>query len=170
MTETHQSASKSLYLLRAGSDNINAKLRDNQLDIKDLIATERGFEQWRPRGPLDFPLDAVAIPGFENLRGGFANEFARSCRAAGYVLVHVLKERRHFELQDILGEQARIVVNGARLDSIAIESTNLGELADLRSQLMLEHAENLSYTTALKRITGIAPLPANSVYRATEIG
>jgi hypothetical protein len=173
MKETRQSTGRSLYLLRDGPDDINAKLRGQQLEIKDLVATERGFEQWRPRQPLAFPLDTGGVPGFASLPAGRcagAGEFVRACRAAGYVLVHVLKQRRHFELRDVLGEHARTLVNGAALDSIAIESANLDELADLRSLLQLESAENLSYTTALKRVTGIALLPADSACRATGIG
>lgn len=173
MDEGSPSESTSLYLLWQGADGVNVKIRDRALDIKDRIAIEQGFEQWRPRGALGFPLDPRDIEHFPTISQGRvldAETFMSAFRAAGHVLAHVRKRRRHFEYRAILGESGRLLVNGARLDTIAIESTELGELTAFRSSLALDSAQNLGYPTLLKRVTGLSPLPTDSPYRASGLG
>jgi hypothetical protein len=175
LDENGKSRSRDVYLLNLLPAKCNTKIRDDELQVKRLIDTAEGFERWQPDPGLPFPLEPAA---FEGLTGEFtattldAGTFIdRIRRPAGPVaVVHVLKTRRHFRRDDILAETARLTVNGARLESLAIESTNLDALRELRRALELSAAENSSYVRAFLRLTGDEPLPAESRFRAADIG
>jgi hypothetical protein len=41
--------SDEIYIVAAGNDDTNIKIRDGTLDVKVLIETRGDFERWRPR-------------------------------------------------------------------------------------------------------------------------
>ena len=81
-----------------------------------------------------------------------------SCRAPLY-RANVFKHRVRFTLEDCPVEIDRILVNGAAIESIAIESQCAAQVLSVRSALGLEQFENISYPLAISRILGIRPLP-----------
>lgn len=175
LEESGQSRSKDIYLLNLLPPECNVKIRDGELQIKRLIDAEDGFERWLPDPALPFPLEPAAFEGLTGEPTAIALDAGtfidRIRRPAGPVpIVHVLKTRRHFCSDDILAESAQLTVNGARLESLAIESTDLDALRELCETLGLSAAENLNYVRAFLRLTGDDPLPDESPYRAADFG
>lgn len=175
LEETGQSHSGDVYLLDLLPAECNVKIRDGELQIKRLVDTADGFERWQPDPALPFPLEPAAFEGLTGEPTAIALDAStfidRIRRPAGSVAVfHVLKTRRHFRGGDILAETAELTVNGARLESIAIESTDLDALRELRETLGLATADNSSYVRAFLRLTGDEPLPDESPYRAAGFG
>lgn len=175
LEETGQSRSNDVYLLKLLPAECNAKIRDDELQIKRLIDTADGFEQWQPDPALPFPLEPAAFEGLTGEPTAIALDAGtfvdRIRRPAGPVaVVHVLKARRHFRGDDILAEAAQLTVNGARLESLAIESTNLDTLRDLRRELGLSAADNVSYVHCFLRLIGDEQLPEDSPFRVSDIG
>jgi len=165
---------KNLYLLGMTPPAINLKVRDGRLESKQLVdVTDDGLEQWRPGDGMDFPLPAgwcrqrFGVEGRSPL--SLAELLHRTCRPHGRgIAMHVLKSRRRFSQDELLAESCRLIVNGARIDTIAIESANVGKVARWRSKLQLDDETNTSYPTALARMAGLEPLPDTSPWRAVS--
>jgi hypothetical protein len=175
LEESGQSRSGDVYLLNLLPPECNVKIRDGELQIKRLTDTADGFERWQPDPALPFPLEPAAFEGLTGEPTAIeldASTFIdRIRRPAGPVAVfHVLKTRRHFRRGDVLAETAALTVNGARLESVAIESADLDSLRELRETLGLSTADNSSYVRAFFRLTGDEPLPDDSPYRAAGFG
>src|SRR5271165_6926322 len=56
-----ETVSQETYLVSATTDKCNAKIRADLMDIKVLVAEDRGLEQWNPTLKAGFPLDAATI-------------------------------------------------------------------------------------------------------------
>ena len=52
-------AGEETYLISATTDRCNAKIPDALMDIKIMIGTHRGLEQWKPMLKAGFPLKGV---------------------------------------------------------------------------------------------------------------
>jgi hypothetical protein len=48
-------AGEETYLISAATDRCNAKIRNALMDIKIMIGTHRGLEQWKPALKAGFP-------------------------------------------------------------------------------------------------------------------
>lgn len=163
--------SAEIYLLTAAGGRHNVKVRDNLVDIKELLRVERGLEQWTPilklalpatgdeireqvlpllhRAEMELPLPAYPAAA---LVAAIANP------AAGVIAAQVFKRRFGFRIADCACELAEITVNGAAIRTAAVESENPGLALQVIAELGLDAYENTSYTLALRRITGLAPL------------
>lgn len=87
--------------------------------------------------------------------------------AQGSVPLHranLFKRRFRFTIQDCPAEIDQVLVNGAAIESIAIESEHAEQVLALRSALGLEAFENVAYPLAISRIMGIRPLPDEGNY------
>src|SRR5438105_12432353 len=51
------------YVISAATDDCNAKTRGGRLNLKALLATERGLELWKPVLDAEFPVDRSVIAG-----------------------------------------------------------------------------------------------------------
>ncbi len=154
---------------------LNPKLRDGSLDIKRLIDTHDGFERWRPEAEMRFPLTPAEYESLTQERSAAEIDaetlIDRSCRPAGpAAAIHVLKSRRHYRSDGIRAEIGHLTINGARMETLAIESTDIDALERLRQALGLADADNVSYVRQLALLTGDGRLPAGSPYRAADIG
>ncbi len=58
---TGRRQSREVYVLSAGCERKNIKLRNGLLDIKLLVRCERKLEQWRPQAKHAFPLPRQII-------------------------------------------------------------------------------------------------------------
>ena len=56
-----EKSSEETYLISAVTERCNAKVRAELMDIKVLVAEERGLEQWNPTMKAEFPLPAATI-------------------------------------------------------------------------------------------------------------
>jgi hypothetical protein len=166
--------SAEIYIVSAGNNENNTKIRDDRMDIKVLIRKERGLEQWRPRMKGTFPMSASVIekdvfpafgvppPAFDRDRYSlpqFLNEVIRP--DSRLVPVSVFKRRFGFTVNDCITEHAEILVNGAALQTVAVEAVDVDAILAARRMLALDEYENANYLIAIKRVIGMEPMPAN---------
>jgi len=52
---SHRGRRPANYLISAATDRCNAKIRNALMDIKIMIGTHRGLEQWKPVLKAGFP-------------------------------------------------------------------------------------------------------------------
>lgn len=166
------SRSRNLYLLGLTGLSTNVKLREANLEVKQLLDTSHdGLERWRPVARSNFPIDPDALPWTDGSRHPgpvtLPQLLERCCRPQGRgVVMHVVKVRQHFCGDGLLGEVCRLVVNGARIDTLAVEGTDPHAVAGLRRHLDLQGVPNTSYPRALSQIAGLEPLTDRSPWHA----
>ncbi len=139
----------------------NAKIRNNTLKIKQLVAERKGFEQWtsdrhRTADSAPSPFDTV----FEQLgldrpqRGeeyDLFDEIAALDPASSVRAVFVIKERRRYRIGELRAEATDIKIRetGEVLHTLSIEGDDLDELAALRKRLGLRDEDNIAVHNAL---------------------
>ncbi len=141
--------------------SVNAKVRDNELKIKQLVAEERGFERWtsdwhRAAKTAPPPFDTL----FEELRLGreqrgkafnLKKAVAKLDPDAAARAIFVTKSRTRYRIGSIRAEATDITLEstGEVLHSLAIEGDDLDELAALRKKLGLRDEENVAVHVAI---------------------
>jgi len=140
----------------------NAKIRDNTLKIKQLVAERKGFEQWtrdchRTVDSAPSPFDAI----FEQLgldrpqRGeeyDLDTEIAALDAHSGVRAVFVTKERRRYRIGVLRAEATDIEIRdtGEVLHTLSIEGDDIDELSALRKRLGLRGEDNVAVHHALE--------------------
>jgi hypothetical protein len=159
--------SSEFYLLAAGRPDQNIKIRSGQLDIKDRVAIEHGFEQWRPVGKWDFPLDETGRTALASALGlaqpidadpaGDAEALIQGLCSNGrqVVKVDLFKRRFGFEIDGCMAEYAEVTVNDAALATVCVESADLNAAQDLCQRLGLDQYPNTGYIAALMRVVAL---------------
>jgi hypothetical protein len=164
--------SSEIYIISAGNDQNNTKIRDGKMDIKVLVNQDRGLEQWNPRMKGQFPMKTEVLqkevfPAF----GVDVPKFARSEYTLEQYLddiiyphpkltpVRVDKLRFGFTVNGCITEIAHLLINGAAIQTVAVEQENAGAVLKALEQLGLTEFENVNYLRAIKRIIGLAPMP-----------
>lgn len=150
------------YVVALTRSDVNTKIRGGLVDIKVLHAVVEGCEQWFPWTEAEFPLAAALVeawlPGlgvsgmtperrtydFEQ----FLDEVVRTEPALHAVGVD--KVRQRFDVEGCLAEMAQVTVENQELRTLAIESTDLDALVEMRRRLGLEGMPNVNYPAALK--------------------
>ena len=168
-----------VYILSADNNQNNTKIRDERMDIKVLEKKEQGLEQWCPgmkggfpmavetiRDEL-FPAFGVAVPQFERSRytlGQFLDEVIGPHR--DLCAAQVFKCRFGFTVNGCSTEIAELLVNGAAIKTLAIESEDAQAVLHTKQLLGLRDYENVNYLLAIKRIIGMEPLAARHTRKA----
>ncbi len=159
-SEVTEERVKDCYLLVEDS-MWNAKVRNNTLKIKQLIAEDKGFERWT----ADRPASADEAPSpfddlFETLR------LDRPQRGKSYDLydaverldadpdtqvVFVVKNRRRYTIGKLRAEATDIEVTETNevLHTLQIEGESLDDLVALRKQLGLRGEPNIAVHEAI---------------------
>ena len=165
--------SSEIYIMSAANNENNTKIRDDLMDIKVFVKEENGFQQWNPRMKGSFPMEASKLK--EEVFPAFGVEVPELTREVytldqyldeiikphkDLVAVQVFKRRFAFTVNDTIAETARLLINGAEIQTVCIESTELDDLAKAKDMLGLGDYENINYLMAIKRIIGMEPLPA----------
>ena len=57
-------------------------------------------------------------------------------------------------------EIAHLLINGAAIQTVAVEHTDIAAILKAKEMLGLGEYENVNYLRAIKRIIGLEPLPA----------
>ncbi|MCP4428245.1 MAG: hypothetical protein GY803_27465, partial [Chloroflexi bacterium] len=159
------------YIMSAANNANNTKIRDGKLDIKVFVQERRGLEQWRPRLKAEFPVTAVLLqndifPAFDVAPPTFRREnyplenFLDEIAWAHERLtpVRVFKQRFRFIINDCLVERANLLVNGAAIQTVAVESEDMDTALKTKTALGMDEYENVNYLLAIKRIIGMEPL------------
>ncbi len=139
----------------------NAKIRDNALKIKQLVAERKGFEQWT--SDRHHSVDTVPTPfdvifeqlGLDRLHRGEEHDLLLEIAAlgpdAGVRAVFVTKQRRRYRIWDLRAESTNIRIHesGDVLQTLSIEGDDLEQLGALRKRLGLRGQDNVAVHEAL---------------------
>ena len=157
--ETRESI-EDCYLI-VDDPSYNAKVRDNTLKVKRLLAEAKGFERWgsnRHRTPESAPSPFDLL--FDELR------LDRPQRGKSYDLVaevskldpelevtpvFVTKRRRRYRIGEMRAEVTDIVLTDSdqTLHTLSIEGDDLQELVSLRKRLGLKSEPNVAVHQAI---------------------
>lgn len=148
------------YLL-VDDQSWNAKVRDSTLKVKQLVAEDKGFEQWasgrhRSAESAPSPFDEL----FEQLRldrpqRGKKYDLPKAVRKldpdAGVRAVFVTKHRRRFFIGDLRAEVTDIDIHDTdtTLRTLSIDGEDLKELKRLRKKLGLRDEPNVAMHTLI---------------------
>ncbi|MGD2112770.1 MAG: hypothetical protein PVI50_05235 [Gammaproteobacteria bacterium] len=164
--------SRETYFLAAPPDpRRNVKLRDGQLELKRLVACHQGLERWRPAGQWALPVTSGTL--LELLAPDNGTTWRHTLPALldlGELLAfvarpeiplyraEVFKRRILFAPAGCRAELDQLLVNGAAIQSLAMEAGDPDAVLALRAALGIETRENTCYPRALSRIMGLDPL------------
>lgn len=164
--------SAEIYIMSGANNENNTKIRDDKMDIKVLVQEKEGLEQWKPRMKGKFPMNATQItnevfPAFgvkmielqreEYTQKQYLDEIIKP--HPGLVAVHVFKRRFAFTVNKCICEIADILINGALIKTVSIESTEINDILKTKEMLRLTEYENINYLLAIKRVIGMEALP-----------
>ncbi len=157
--------SEETYLVSRATDRCNAKIRAALMDVKVLLAEDRGLEQWKPIVKTGFPLDSSVIaaqvfpalelpppplpkPAYE------LGDFLETMRNAdGVAVVGVRKTRHQFSIGACSAEYAQITINDVPRDTVAVESVDPDAVLQVLRDLGINE-QNTSYIREIKHVIG----------------
>lgn len=165
--------SDEIYIVGAGITDHNVKVRDNQIDIKVLRDRAHGMERWMPALKTPLPvIDAEARrqliaalgaapepvgPSRDSARDAI-EQWARS--QPGLVPARVFKRRLTGSINDCLCEMTEVSINGAWCMTACVEAVEWRAALTLVCELGLDAWPNENYVQAIRRVTGLVPMPA----------
>jgi hypothetical protein len=62
-------------------------------------------------------------------------------------------------VNECITEYAELLINGASIKTVSVESTDVEAILETKKLLRLEEYENVNYLRAIKRIIGLEALP-----------
>jgi hypothetical protein len=164
--------SSEIYIMSAVNNQNNTKIRDNKLDIKVFVKEEKGLEQWKPRMKGEFPMKVelihdevfpafgVSVPEFKRSEYTLAQYLEEIIRPhPKLVAVRIFKRRFAFTVNGCITEIAELLINGAAIKTVAVESEDVAAVLKAKEMLGLQEYENVNYLLAIKRVIGMEPLP-----------
>jgi len=145
-----ETKSQETYLISSATDHCNAKIRDGLMDIKVLVAEDRGLEQWRPILKAGFPLERsiIAEQVFANLQLP-APALGKSAYELREFLDEVMRSRPGVTVVDV--SKTQVVLNGVPEDTVAAESVDPDAVLKLIKNLGISDT-NTSYIREIKRL------------------
>ena len=163
--------SSEVYIVSTSNNENNTKIRDIKMDIKELVEKNQGLERWNPRMKGEFPLQTNVIQN-EVFPALAVNEpdFKRDAYTLDQYLneliiphpelsaVSVFKRRFAFTINGCITEIAQLLINGAAIQTVAVELENIDAILEAKAILGLTEYENVNYLLAIKRIIGMEPL------------
>lgn len=160
-SETRTERVRDCYLI-VDDPSWNAKVRDNTLKIKQLVAEDKGFERWssdkhRSAKSAPSPFDDL----FEELRldrpqRGKPYDLRKAVKRlgpeSGVRAVFVTKRRKRYRIGSLRGEVTDITIRdtGEVLRTLAVEGDNLEELVALRKKLGVRDEPNIAVHQAIE--------------------
>lgn len=163
--------SAEIYIMSAGNNENNTKIRDRFMDIKVYVTEEKGLEQWNPLMKGEFPMKTpfikdevfpafgVALPEFkrdEYTLDQFLSELVSP--HPDLTAVNIFKRRFAFTINGCIAEIAEIMVNGASIKSVNVESVDTDAILQAMDMISLKGYENVNYLLAIKRVIGMEPM------------
>jgi hypothetical protein len=140
----------------------NAKVRNNEMKVKQLVGEERGFERWitewfessddAPR-PFDDLFDELRLDRPQRGKSyNLLKEVAKLDPDTGARAVFVTKRRRRYRIGRIRAEVTDVEINGSDdvMRTLSIEGDDLDELVALRKRLGLADEPNLAMHVAIE--------------------
>ena len=167
-----------VYLMSVGNSKNNVKIRNKMMDIKVLLEKKELLELWEPYLVGNFPMKASLIeaevfPAF----GVEAPQFSREVYTLEQFLdelispdpdiiaVYTQKKRYAYTINNCICEYAEVMINGALIKTIAIESVDVKDVVDTKTMIgFAEQEENVHYPFAIKRVIGLESRPLDPLY------
>lgn len=166
MAQPSQKSSDETYFISAETERCNAKVRDKLMDIKVLVAEDRGLEQWKPILKAEFPLPASVIaeqvfhslqlspPPLSKPQYSYEDFVEQAMRSNPKIRVAaVSKTRYQFNIGVCAAEYSNILINNIPRDTVAVESTDADAVLQLVAKLGINEP-NVSYIREIRRILG----------------
>jgi len=163
--------SDEIYIVSATNDINNTKIRDGKMDIKTFVQAVDGLEQWNPLMKGDFPLPVAVLrdevfPAFQVTLPALPDGACSYDTFLGLIRAHpdlaavrVHKRRFGYMVHDTICEYAEVLINGARVVTVATESTEVADLHRTMADTGMTGLENINYLQAIKRVIGMSPAP-----------
>ena len=164
--------SQEVYIVSAANNENNIKIRDIKMDIKELVEIKQGLERWYPRMKSEFPMQTDVIrnevfPAFAVKEPEFKRNAYSLDQYLGELInphpelsaVNVFKRRFAFTINGCITEIAQLLINGAAIQTVAVELDDIDAIFEAKEMLGLTEYENVNYLLAIKRIIGMEPLP-----------
>jgi len=152
---------KDCYLI-VDDPSWNAKVRDNTLKVKQLVAEDKGFEQWsrdkhRSSDTAPSPFDDL----FDELRldrpqRGKSYDLTKAVAKldpdSGVRAVFVTKDRQRYRIGEMRAEVTDISVHetGEVLRTLSFEGDSLKDLVALRKELGVKKEPNVAVHQAIE--------------------
>lgn len=160
------------YIVSRTNDVNNTKIRDGKMDIKTYVQTVDGLEQWNPLMKGEFPIAARVLteevfPAFKvgnlpvlNQAEYTLEEFLEMIHAhPDLQAVSVEKVRYGYMVNDTICETGLVYINGAMVQTINSESTEVDDIKKTIADCGLQGVENINYLQAIKRVIGMIDKP-----------
>jgi len=159
--------SEEIYILSRTNDINNTKIRDGKMDIKTYVQTVDGLEQWNPLMKGEFPIHKSML--LDEVFPAFQVEMPELTKDT-YTLeefleiinnnpdlqaVKVIKERFGYMVNNTICEVGNVRINGASLQTINSESTEIEDIKKTMKDVGLDGMENINYLQAIKRVIGM---------------
>ena len=163
--------SDEIYIISRTNDVNNTKIRDGKMDIKTLVNTYQGLEQWNPLMKGEFPMQTtkllsevftafqVPLPNLTKEEYTYQEFIEMIYKHPDLSAVRVHKQRFGYMVNNTICEYAVVLINGARVVSVSSESTEIADILKTISDLKLEGVENINYLQAIKRVIGMIHKP-----------
>jgi hypothetical protein len=164
--------SSEIYILSTANNHNNTKIRNNMMDIKRFVKEKRGLQQWEPKMKAEFPIKVnvicdevfpafgAAVPAFHRSEYTLAQFLEDIIKPrSDLALAYVFKRRYGYSVKGCQAEIADLLINGAAIKTLAVESVDVEAVLKVKATLGLEEYENVNYILAIKRIIGMETLP-----------
>jgi len=147
------------YVLSRHTNEANVKIRDGLLDIKTKVGeTDEGYEIFQPRGKFQFPVSKDELQTiFDNLQAKVElskDEYSLDDFLTIIVdnpntsAVDVQKHRYGFSVNGVICEYAKILFNGALVETACVESEDYEAMKGAAEALEIAQLENVNYLKA----------------------
>ncbi len=166
LSDPREMVSRETYLISPATDRCNAKIRAGLMDIKVLVAEDRGLEQWKPVLKQEFPLTRAAIsyqvfpsleiasPPLGKAEYSMEDFLEQVIRPEPRIaIVEVSKARYQFGIGVCSAEYAAVTINGVPRDTVAVESVDPDAVLQLVQKLGIS-GTNVSYIREIERVLG----------------
>jgi len=164
--EVWERESDEIYILSKTNDINNTKIRDGKMDIKTLVQTVDGLEQWNPLMKGEFPMAKETLlnevfPAFKVELPNLIKEYYLLDEFMILVDNHpnlqqvkIHKQRFGYMVNNTICEVGNVLINGAKVVTINSESTEIVDVKKTIKEVGLECVENINYLQAIKRVIG----------------
>ncbi len=134
--------------------------------MKVLVDEVEGFQRWDVHSKTEFPLESAAVDALVDLLEGGPVTLDQESYTLDELIaevidpdpallaVRVTKQREMHTIGACRAEITSVELEGSTYQTVAIESADLSELADLRASLGLEVHRNTSYPSAILEALG----------------
>ena len=163
--------SDEIYIMSRTNDVNNTKIRDGKMDIKTLVQTVDGLEQWNPLMKGEFPMLSeilknevftafqISTPDLLKEQYSYDEFMLMIPEHPDLQAVRVHKQRSGYLVNDVICETGIVFINGARVETINVESTDVQLMKQTIKEIGLQGVENINYLQAIKRVVGMIDKP-----------